>query len=472
VTPPATLLPNSAACQYIAITDAYEVVYDIQLWEKDLPSAVVAGLKELALEIREDQVHPLPFYQARIIWNNPEQELKNLKLSAAWINNLKQQQVYTFRVAAENNQSCSLLAETIRKTPEQFVESLQLQFTVSAANIDSKVLSVKSEHIASSQLAASLKNMPGATGTYRYLTSSDYNRLLWQISNQVLASEVTSGDYVDADDEVSLKDVIAQMFQTQKENTAQFDDKMWNSVFWDPLDSRPDQITSELNKLIYINESDHRAYLTKSDTQSAAAQATIMDIFGGSGSESSASSMTTDELTHKLLINNVMSEVHGNKFVPKKLDLVRMNVNDLSRHDVLTTKRVRVKQVQIGGALQIGIGNSSRDAAEDENRYLRQQLADIQKSIQLQNANLTGIQQAVNGLQTSANGLRVDVGTLQQQAKNIHTYDCQVVKYPYPPNCGQCSLGFTCPEGKFVIAYDVYWVDACHVYARRSVTCC
>jgi len=432
----------------------------------------VAGLKELALEIREDQVHPLPFYQARIIWNNPEQELKNLKLSAAWINNLKQQQVYTFRVAAENNQSCTLLAETIRKTPEQFVESLQLQFTVSAASIESKVLNVKSEHVASSQLAASLKNLPGVTGTDRYLTSDDYNRLLWQISNQVLASEVTSGDYVDADDEVSLKDVIAQMFQTQKENTAQFDDKMWNSVFWDPLDSRPDQITSELNKLIYINESDHRAYLTKSDTESAAAQATIMDIFGGSGSESSASSMTTDELTHKLLINNVMSEVHGNKFVPKKLDLVRMNVNDLSRHDVLTTKRVRVKQVQIGGALQIGIGNSSRDAAEDENRYLRQQLADIQKSVQLQNANLTGLQQSVNGLQTSANGLRADVGTLQQQAKNIHTYDCQVIQYPYPSNCGQCSLAFSCPEGKFARDYDVYWVEGCNHYARRSVTCC
>lgn len=66
VTPPATLIPSSALCRYIEITNAYEVVYDIQLWNKDISSAVVASLKELQLEIREDQIHPLPFYQVSI----------------------------------------------------------------------------------------------------------------------------------------------------------------------------------------------------------------------------------------------------------------------------------------------------------------------------------------------------------------------------------------------------------------------
>jgi len=403
VTPPAILIPSTAICQHIAITNAYEVVYDIQLWEKDLPSAVAASLKELSLAIREDQIHPLPFYQARVIWNNPEEQLQQLKLSAAWINNLKQQQVYNFRVAAENNASCQLLAETIRKTPNQFVESIQLQFTVSAAKIDSKAVDVRSEHIAGSQLAASLKSMPNAAGADRYLKSDDYNRMLWQISNQVLASEVTSGDYVDADDELSLKAVIAQMFDTQKQNTAQFDDKMWNSVFWDPLNERPDQITNELNKYIKFNQTDHRAYLSKSDQASsnwkvnAALNKGFNFTAGIESGHQSQSGLGTDDISHLLESYDIESQVQGDKFVPKQLDLTRLNVNDLSRKDLMTTKRVRVRQVEIAGVLQVGIGNFSSTAAEEENRYLRQQLTDVQNDMRQMKDMIKALQQAVQG---------------------------------------------------------------------------
>jgi hypothetical protein len=479
VTPPASLLPNSAICQYIAITNSFEVGYDIQLWEKDLPSAVVAGLKELALDIREDQIHPLPFYQARVIWNNPEQELNQLTLSSAWINNLKQQQVYRFRVAAANNQSCQLLADTIRKTPEQYVDSIQLQFTVSAAKIDSKVINVKSEHVSSSQLVAALKNMPNADGPTRYLSSNDYNRMLWQISNQVLVSEVTSGDYVDADDELSLKEVIAQMFQTQKENTAQFDDKMWNSVFWDPLDERPDKITNELNKVLFINQTDHRAYLTHSGTSSTSAKVSgIMKVIGGGASHTSSSSMTTDDLSHLLEVDDVESEIQGEKFVPKKLDLQRLNVNDLSRQDLLATKRVRVRQVDIGGVLQVDIGNSSADAAEDENRRLRQQVADLQKSLSdltssqaKTQASINVLQANVSGLQGAAFGLRTDVTTLQGQAKYIHVPNCQTFTYPYPPG-NRCSMDLVCPDGTTMVKFNSVWHDDAHTFTKKSLTCC
>jgi len=416
-------------------------------------------------------------------------------LSSAWINNLKQQQVYRFRVAAETNQSCQLLADTIRKTPDQFVDSIQLQFTVSAAKIDSKVINVKSEHVSSSQLVAALKNMPGTDGPDRYLTSSDYNTMLWQISNQVLVSEVTSGDYVDADDELSLKDVIAQMFQTQKENTAQFDDKMWNSVFWDPLDERPDKITSELNKVLYINETDHRAYLTQSGTSSTSAKVSgIMKVIGGGASHSSSSSLTTDELSHLLSVNDIQSEIQGEKFVPKKLDLTRLNVNDLSRQDLLATKRIRVRQVDIGGALQIGIGNSSVEAVDDENRFLRQRmedlqnalnetqngLASLQSSIQASERGLASMQASVSGLQSSETALRADLGALQIQTSDFHKPQCETINFRAPINCAPCVTDASCPPGKFMAAFtdyvgrflDILGSPCLQTYCKKSLTCC
>ena len=491
VTPPVTLIPNSAICQYRAITNSYEVVYDIQLWEKELPRAAVEALKQLSLNVKEDQILPLPFYQARIIWNNPEEQLQQLKLSSAWVNNLQQQQTYRFRVAAENNASCQLLANAIQTTPDQFADSLQLQFTVSAAKIDSKVVTVKSDHVVSSQLVAALKNLPSTDGPNRYLTSSDYNRMLWQIANEVVASEVTSGDYVDADDELSLKDVIAQMFDTQKQNTAQFDDKMWNSVFWDPLDERPDKITNELNKYIKFNQTDHRAYLDKKEASSTSVSAKASGLFGGivsaegSGSHSSSSGLTTDDIGHLLEKYDIESQVQGEKFVPKQLDLTRLNVNDLSRKDLLTTKRIRVRQVDIGGALQVGIGNASRDAMDDENRFLRQQLTNLQAAQQQTQQTVGNLQASLDGSKAMLQGsigqvhatvgtLTNDVGVLKSQAANIHTYACtahsSAVADVHNDWGAMATSPIACPPGKYLATWHLLCGPAwfCHY----DFTCC
>jgi len=491
VTPPVTLIPNSAICQYRAITNSYEVVYDIQLWEKELPRVVIEALKQLSLNVKEDQILPLPFYQARIIWNNPEEQLQQLKLSSAWVNNLQQQQTYRFRVAAENNASCQLLANTIQTTPDQFADSLQLQFTVSAAKIDSKLVTVKSDHVVSSQLAAALKNLPSTDGPNRYLTSSDYNRMLWQIANEVVASEVTSGDYVDADDELSLKDVIAQMFDTQKQNTAQFDDKMWNSVFWDPMDERPDKITNELNKYIKFNQTDHRAYLDKKEASSTSVSAKASGLFGGivsaegSGSHSSSSGLTTDDIGHLLEKYDIESQVQGEKFVPKQLDLTRLNVNDLSRKDLLTTKRIRVRQVDIGGALQVGIGNASRDAMDDENRFLRQQLTNLQAAQQQTQQTVGNLQASLDGskamlqgsigqVQATVGTLTNDVGVLKSQAANIHTYACtahsSAVIDVHRGWWVMSSSPIVCPPGKYLSTWNL--VGANEWFYHYDFTCC
>jgi len=418
VTPPAIMTANSAQCNYVPITGSYDVTYEIQLWERELPRAVVENLAKININVREDQIHPLPFYQARVVWNNPEEQLRGLKLTSAWTNNLQQSQTYHFRVTAENNSTCQLLVATLQTNPYQFVGSIQLQFAVSAAKIDSKQLEVKSEHVVDSQLVAALKNMPGVDGPFRYLSSDDYNRMLLQIANQVVAREVVSGDYVDADDELSLKDTIASMLNTQKENTAQFDDKMWNSVFWNPLDERPDEITRDFNKYLKINQTDSRVYFNQSGSQSTSGSAALGFLktwfsASGSGSHSSSSSMTTDDIRKYFEAYDIQSDIQGDKFIPKKLDLIRVNTNDLLRKDALTTTRVRIRQVDIGGVLQIGVGNSTLGETEDENRHLRQQLTDMQEK-------LTKLQASVDDLvakQTAQHNDGVDLRNVVNSMK-------------------------------------------------------
>lgn len=65
VTPPVVLLRDTARCDYVPITRSFDVSYDVQLWDKNLPLAVSQRLKEMGIDIKEDQINPLPFYQVR-----------------------------------------------------------------------------------------------------------------------------------------------------------------------------------------------------------------------------------------------------------------------------------------------------------------------------------------------------------------------------------------------------------------------
>jgi len=316
------------------------------------------------------------------------------------------------------------------------------------------------------------------------------------ISNQVIASEVTSGDYVDADDELSLKDVIAQMFDTQKENTAQFDDKMWNSVFWDPLDERPDKITNELNKFIFFNQTDHRAYLTQAGSSSTSAKvnAILKAIsVGGEGSHSESHSMTTDDIVHLLEKEDIESQVQGEKFVPKQLDLTRLNVNDLSRKDLLTSKRIRVRQVDISGVLQVGIGNASRDSTDDQNRFLRQQLNDLQSNMGQMQSNMGQVQTKVGAMTNDINVLKSqtapipqvqstvgvltnEVNTLKAQAANIHVYSCTThtagfVDTGHNNWMEPVTINKSCPPGKYMTRFQLVGSDNRYFF-HYEITCC
>lgn len=63
ITPMAELIPTSARCDHNILTDTYQVSYSIQIWNRHLDDAAVATLKKLELNVRSDQIHPLPFYQ-------------------------------------------------------------------------------------------------------------------------------------------------------------------------------------------------------------------------------------------------------------------------------------------------------------------------------------------------------------------------------------------------------------------------
>jgi len=316
--------------------------------------------------------------------------------------------------------------------------------------------------------------------------------MLLQISNQVTAVEVTSGDYVDADDELSLKDTVSSMLNAQKESAGSFDDKMWGSVFWDPLNERPDKVTSELNKYFKINQTDNRVYANQSGSSSTSGSASVsilQGMFGGgaSGSHTSTTSMTTDQFRHLLEVYDIESDIEGEKFIPKKLDLYRLNVNDLTRTDSVVSKRVRVRQVDIGGVLQVAIGNSTLGDLETENRYLRKQLDDLtaqQADIKKQLADMRKVDEATRN---DLNGQIDKLANLTDRLLHSASPDPSGTCERYSTSRVRCDRqnsvyclyfhDIRCPSGRFLTQF--HFVDEglaiSHdddLYSHYEFTCC
>ena len=55
--------------------------------------------------------------------------------------------------------------------------------------------------------------------------------------------------YVDKDDELAVTEAIDAILEKQQVDTENFTPQQWGSVFWDPLNARPDKIASELNQI-------------------------------------------------------------------------------------------------------------------------------------------------------------------------------------------------------------------------------
>jgi len=367
-TPLTEFLPNSSKCEYNDLTGAYFVSYSIQLWNDRLQLAAIDRLKEMQIAITPQQMQPLPFYQVRVIWTSVQQKLLKASLSTSWNNNLQQQSIQPFTVFADDKATCEKLATVFQTKPEFFTSSIALQYSLSAASTATRILSVKTEHFLNSQLMATLNNMD-VQGPERFLKSDDANRLGLEVMDNVIASQMTDGEYVPDADQLTLKDIVTSSLQLVNANTGNFSAKSWESVYWDPVFARPDRVSSYLNKVLNINQGNHTVSKSSaySDKDDESANIGIKDIFtfGGSSGSQSSSSASFSELHEWLLQHNYDVEIQGEIFVPKSLSLKRLNLGVLTHQQTIYTKSVQMHHVDAPGTLRVTVGAASLVESED-----------------------------------------------------------------------------------------------------------
>lgn len=130
--------------------------------------------------------------------------------------------------------------------------------------------------------------------------------------------------------------------------------KMWESVFWDENNVRPDKITKTLNE--HYNKSDRqlkdviKEVVKASDTSiwENSGETTLFSWFTGkakkSGSKVFDAMSTTDQekFVHDVLESRNVSEWEGEAFRPKSLQLTRVNLAVLRGKSTIGVMQVKV----------------------------------------------------------------------------------------------------------------------------------
>jgi hypothetical protein len=239
---------------------------------------------------------------------------------------------------------------------------------------------VKVDHFINSQMMAALKNMD-VQSPERLLTSDDANQLTMQIMDNIVASQVVDGEYVPDTDQLALKDIVNNALQLQNADVANFSQIVWGSVYWDPVYTRPDKITSYLNKVLKINSGNHSVAQSSaySETDDDGFNFGLKDVLniGGKSSSTSKGSASYNEMLEWFRQHNYDVEIKGDIFVPKSLNLKKINIGVLNRQETIYTKSVQMRHVDAPGLLGVTVGSMQSIGESEDIKQLRNNMAEM-----------------------------------------------------------------------------------------------
>uniref|UniRef100_A0A914WSX5 Uncharacterized protein n=1 Tax=Plectus sambesii TaxID=2011161 RepID=A0A914WSX5_9BILA len=384
VTPLTEINAESAKCFEPGIDIRHKVRFDIAIWRSDVADEAVKALASppLNLEVHKELVHPLPILKIRLSTHglSPAYEPDTV-----WKSNLNQRQLHTFSIYAADKEACERMVSEIKADPVGFASLIQIEIAMSAEKRASREISITGENIGSSKMFAQLQNMDQTNGE-RLMTSSDLNNFAQEIVSSVVASDITTGAYVEKPDELNFARLLERQLSSGTINARELSADQWKSVFWQEEFIRPDHYTKYLNramtydkgtnKFSFDNETEsearkHVASDLKKDSSStnawsAKAKASFLG-FGGSASGGSSNTntdsshdknefdvddkgritMSLDQLNKFLNKRDLQVEWTGDVFVSKSLELHRVNTAELRYKSKIATQQVQVQIVPI-----------------------------------------------------------------------------------------------------------------------------
>ncbi|XP_055357146.1 uncharacterized protein LOC129602195 isoform X2 [Paramacrobiotus metropolitanus] len=193
----------------------------------------------------------------------------------------------TFRIFCINEDACVSAEDYATSFPRDFVSNLVVFMSLQSQVSNSRRVTVSAEHIANSKLFTELnQRLKGKTEVY--LSDDDAKQMTQEVSQNIMASEVSDAEFVSQESSPTLIGLIEAALQMSSASSAGFDERKWGSVFWQDDNARPDKVTSLVNEVYEKLDQETRNLI-----KTAASNTTVDHVCVGKNVASAATAATT-----------------------------------------------------------------------------------------------------------------------------------------------------------------------------------
>jgi hypothetical protein len=168
-------------------------------------------------------------------------------LSPEWTNYDKSK---TLRLSLSCNDQkiCDELASQMRSNPEQF-DHLKLLYSLSSQTSQTKQTAISIDSVTSGQLVSTLLQKFEDKKEI-FLTANDEKKMLAETATNIRMDTFDDYEVGSPDTESQISKILKGLLVTSKATIKEQSDKMWDSVFWNDDNYRPDKTTKTLNEII------------------------------------------------------------------------------------------------------------------------------------------------------------------------------------------------------------------------------
>ncbi|XP_046645616.1 uncharacterized protein LOC124336056 isoform X2 [Daphnia pulicaria] len=277
---PIALLDNKSAVSRLnRVTKQSEMRFRVEMWNDKIQNEVVKHLNEIiGHEIKSNKVRVIPLEKVILTSNTPTTDYS---LSPVWTNYDKSK---TLRLSLScfEQKICDELASEMRSDPEQF-DHFKLLYSLSSQTSQTKQTTISIDSVTSGQMVSTLlqkfKNKKEI-----FLTANDEKKMLTETATNIRMDTFDDSEVGSPDTESQILNILKDLLVTSRTTIKDQSDKMWDSVFWNEDNYRPDKTTKSLNEIIKKLDTETQTKLADM-FQEAEKQSVLIDKFSSSNKE-------------------------------------------------------------------------------------------------------------------------------------------------------------------------------------------
>lgn len=337
---------HSANCSFNGVTKEYQMRFHIEMWNDMVQDQVVDYLtKVFGKKIERHQIQVVPFEKIF---------LKNTKPSAIcqvsndWLPVDKLSETVEFTLSCIAKKDCDALAHTMRKTPVHF-DHFKLLFSLASLTTETKQTTIRIENtLTGDMLTKLLQKFPSKKEVY--LTAEDEKRLLTETKANIILESFDDSEVLTSSSQKSLEKWTRDLFFSSSNKVAKQSENLWESVFWNDDNYRPDKTSKKLNviyrKMDKEDQDKLRQAYQQSNSKEVGGEFSFKIISVGTSvklADSKEDSKEVENLEKLYEESKDYVKWEGEQFVPKPMILSRLHLGNLRDTTTLKDRELRVE---------------------------------------------------------------------------------------------------------------------------------